>query len=111
MRDIIINSLNMEDILNKYNIKIGRKGTFLCPFHDDRHPSAKVYTKSFYCFSCNKGGDLIRFVQDYFNLSFKEAMQKINIDFNLRNFKRYKNKQRKNKADSSRKKQEKRRIY
>lgn len=30
-----------------------------------------------------KRGDLIQFVQYYFNLSFKEAMQKINIDFNL----------------------------
>lgn len=28
-------------------------------------------------------GDLIQFVQYYFNLNFKEAMQKINLDFNL----------------------------
>lgn len=28
-------------------------------------------------------GDLIQFVQYYFNLDFKEAMQKINLDFNL----------------------------
>lgn len=30
-----------------------------------------------------KDGDLIQFVQYYFNLDFKEAMQKINYDFNL----------------------------
>lgn len=30
-----------------------------------------------------KLGDLIQFVQYYFNLDFKEAMQKINLDFNL----------------------------
>ena len=30
-----------------------------------------------------KVGDIIQFVQDLFNLSFKEAMQKINEDFNL----------------------------
>jgi len=29
------------------------------------------------------GGDIIQFVQYLFNLSFKEAMQKINEDFNL----------------------------
>ena len=28
-------------------------------------------------------GDIIEFVEQYFNLSFKEAMQKINIDFGL----------------------------
>lgn len=34
------------------------------------------------------GGDLIQFVQDYFNLSFKDALRKINYDFNLNlNFK------------------------
>lgn len=30
-----------------------------------------------------KLGDLIQFVQYLFNLDFKEAMQKINLDFNL----------------------------
>lgn len=30
-----------------------------------------------------KLGDLIQFVQYYFNLDFKQAMQKINLDFNL----------------------------
>lgn len=34
-------------------------------------------------FGCNKTGDIIQFVQYLFNLSFKEAMQKINEDFNL----------------------------
>lgn len=29
------------------------------------------------------GADLIRFVQDYFDLSFKNAIKKINYDFNL----------------------------
>lgn len=83
MRDIIFSSLNMEDVLNKYGIEVKRNGMFSCPFHEDKRPSAKMYKDSFYCFSCNKAGDLIRFVEDYFNLSFKEAMQKINIDFNL----------------------------
>ena len=43
----------------------------------------KVYKKSFYCFSCNRTGDLIEFVKQYFNLNFQEAMEKINYDFNL----------------------------
>lgn len=29
------------------------------------------------------GGDLIQFVQDYFNIGFTEALKKINFDFNL----------------------------
>lgn len=83
MKDQILAYLNMNDILDKYDIK--HKGSqFCCPFHGiDKHPSAKAYEKSFYCFNCGKTGDLIQFVQYYFNLDFKEAMQKINQDFNL----------------------------
>lgn len=82
MKDEILQLLNMQDILTKYNIKT-RNDMYSCPFHKDRTPSAKAYEKSYYCFSCNNSGDLIQFVQTLFNLSFKEAMQKINEDFNL----------------------------
>lgn len=83
MKGQIINYLNMNDVLDEYDIK--RKGSqFCCPFHgNDKNPSAKAYEKSFYCFACGKTGDLIQFVQYLFNLDFKEAMQKINEDFNL----------------------------
>ncbi len=82
-KDIILNNINMIDILDKYNIK--RKGyMFHCCFHGkDKNASAKAYKNSYYCFACNCTGDLIDFVQRYFNLSFREAMEKINIDFNL----------------------------
>lgn len=49
----------------------------------DKRPSAKAYKNSFYCFTCNRSRDVIGFVEDFFNLSFKDAMQKINIDFGL----------------------------
>lgn len=83
MKDEILNTLTTKDILNKYGIKM-KKDMFSCPFHGkDKNPSAKAYDNSFYCFTCHKGGDIISFVEKYFNLSFKEAMQKINEDFNL----------------------------
>ena len=83
MKDEILNLLNMKDIVDKYGIETKRNMCH-CPFHKDKHPSMKIYEKSFYCFSCNSTGDLIEFVEQYFNLSFLEAMEKINIDFNLR---------------------------
>lgn len=72
----------MKDILQEYGIQTKRT-MFHCPFHKDENASAKAYDKTFYCFSCNKTGDLIQFVQYLFNISFKEAMQKINEDFRL----------------------------
>lgn len=82
MRDEILNLLNMEDVILHYNIK-KRKTMCNCPFHKDKNPSMKIYEKSFYCFSCNRGGDFIQFVQYLFQLDFKQAMKKINYDFGL----------------------------
>ena len=39
--------------------------------------------KVFTVLTVERLGDLIQFVQYYFNLDFKQAMQKINLDFNL----------------------------
>lgn len=72
----------MRDIADKYGYKI-KNNMIRCPFHNDKTASMKIYDKSFYCFGCNKTGDLIQFVEYLFNLNFKEAMQKINLDFNL----------------------------
>lgn len=82
MKDEILNILNAEQVFNKYGIKIKNKMCH-CPFHKDSSPSMKVYQNSFYCFSCNRTGDFIEFVKQYFNLNFQEAMEKINYDFNL----------------------------
>ena len=82
MKDEILNLLNMKDIVDKYGIETKRNMCH-CPFHKDKHPSMKIYEKSFYCFSCNSTRDLIEYIEKYFNLSLLEAMKKINIDFNL----------------------------
>lgn len=82
VKDLILSSVKMADILQRYGI-IARKNFFNCPFHNDKNASAKVYQNSFYCFGCGAKGDVISFVQQYYNLNFKEAMQKINIDFGL----------------------------
>lgn len=83
MRDYILELISMKDIIDKYGFYI-KHNMICCPFHNDKTASMKIYDKSFYCFGCNKTGDLIQFVEYLFNISFKEAMQKINIDFNLK---------------------------
>lgn len=50
-----------------------------CPFHDDEHPSFTVYrdTKSWYCFGCEKHGDVISFVKEIERTDFIRAIRKI----------------------------------
>ena len=75
----------MPDILHKYGIEMNNSGFSICPFHDEKTPSFKAYKgdKGFYCFGCGEHGDIISFVQKYFDLSFQKAMQKIDSDFGL----------------------------
>jgi DNA primase len=48
----------------------------LCPLHCDRKPSFLVDpSKSlFYCYGCGRGGDVIRFAQDYHQVPFLQAV-------------------------------------
>ena len=73
----------MIDIINVYGIP-HKNSKMSCPFHGiDKHPSAKIFETNFHCFTCLKHLDVIGFVEEYFNLPFKDAMEKINYDFNM----------------------------
>jgi DNA primase len=59
----------------------------LCPFHSDRH-AGSFYIHSdngaFRCFACDaKGGDIISFVQKKYEMSFREAIEKLKSDWRL----------------------------
>jgi DNA primase len=49
----------------------------LCPFHDDHNPSLIVdqQWQNYKCWSCNKYGDVITFVQEHERVSFAEALE------------------------------------
>ena len=53
-----------------------------CPFHDDKNPSMTV-DQRFHCFGCGADGDVIDFIAKLFNLSQKEAAEKLAQDFGL----------------------------
>ena len=49
----------------------------LCPFHSEKSPSFTVFpaTKSFYCFGCGAGGDVITFIKKAENLDYPSAVE------------------------------------
>lgn len=83
MKEKILQSIDMRMIAELYGLEINRSGFCKCPFHSEKTPSMKLYPKSFYCYGCGTGGDVIKFVQLYHNIGFREAMLKINDDFRL----------------------------
>ena len=63
--------------------KSGSNHWACCPFHEEKTPSFGVNTqKGFYhCFGCGVSGDAIRFLMDYDNLPFPEAIERL-AEFN-----------------------------
>lgn len=67
---------SMSDIVARYGFQPNRRGFIPCPFHPgDRQASLKIYERDFYCHACGAKGDVISFVEQMENISFKEAFQ------------------------------------
>ena len=76
-------SVSTREAAAFYGIKVRRNGMACCPFHDDKNPSMKLNEEYFYCFGCGATGDVIDFTAKLFDLSPKEAAEKLAQDFGL----------------------------
>lgn len=65
-----------------YGITVSRNGMAYCPFHRDKTPSIKL-DRRFHCFGCQADGDVITFTAQLFNLSPREAAEKLTTDFGV----------------------------
>ncbi|MBU1934632.1 DNA primase [Patescibacteria group bacterium] len=71
--------LAIEEVVGGYIQlkKAGRNLKGLCPFHNDSRPSFTVSPEKgiAYCFACNTGGDIFKFIQLIENVEFPEAVR------------------------------------
>ena len=76
----IRNSVDIVDVISSYLPLTARGKNYfgVCPFHDDHSPSMSVSKEKqiYTCFSCGATGNVIKFIQDYDNVSFIEAVKK-----------------------------------
>ena len=80
--------VDVVDVIGNY-IQLKKKGsnfTANCPFHSEKTPSFVVSpTKQIYhCFGCGASGDAIKFIMEYENLSYPEAIEKLASMYNFR---------------------------
>lgn len=78
---------NIVDVIGNY-VSLKKRGANyfgLCPFHGEKTPSFSVAPgkQIFYCFGCGKGGDVLKFLMEYENISFQEAVQKLASELNV----------------------------
>src|SRR5579884_1590507 len=70
----------VEEVVERYGIELRDSGCALlgrCPFHEDGgRPNLYVYrsTRSWYCYRCGIGGDVISFVERIEHVGFREAV-------------------------------------
>ena len=76
-------SVTVREAAQMYGIEVNRRGMACCPFHDDKNPSMKLNEDYFFCFGCGATGDVIDFTARLYNLSPKEAAEKLAQDFGL----------------------------
>lgn len=70
---------DIEDVIGHY-VHLKRAGSNvvgLCPFHNEKTPSFTVFpsSKSFYCFGCGVGGDVVTFIMKSENMDYPEAVE------------------------------------
>lgn len=75
----IRNNADIVDIISSYlplSIK-GKNYVAMCPFHDDHNPSLIVSREKqiFSCFTCQTSGNVFKFVMEYEQVSFPEAIK------------------------------------
>ena len=74
--------VDLAALVRAKGVKLKRNGKSffgLCPFHDDHNPSLSInpLTNLWQCFGCGTGGDVIRFVELFDQVDFKEAVKRL----------------------------------
>ncbi|MDO4869621.1 MAG: DNA primase [Bacillota bacterium] len=85
--DEIKSRCNIVDVIGRVVSlkKAGSNYKGLCPFHNEKTPSFVVSeTKQiFKCFGCGESGDVISFVEKYYNLDFKGAAEMLAREYGI----------------------------
>lgn len=79
-----LDALELASELTKLR-RTGQSYKGLCPFHDEKTPSFHVWPKKnrFKCFGCGKYGSGIDLYMHIHNLTFPEAVRKLELEMSL----------------------------
>ena len=85
--DEIKSRCNIVDVIGRV-VTLKRSGSNykgLCPFHNEKTPSFVVSeTKQiFTCFGCGAAGDVLEFVEKYYNLDFRGAVEMLAKEYGI----------------------------
>ncbi len=78
---LIKDTADIVEIIGE-NVNLKKNGVNfkgLCPFHSEKTPSFMVNPerRSFHCFGCGEGGDVLSFMMKFHRLSFHDALKEL----------------------------------
>lgn len=78
-------TVNITDLVARLGLKPNSSNFIYSIYKQEKTPSLKLYpeSNSFYCFSSDIGGDLVKFYEDYYNTSTKDAIKGISFLFGI----------------------------
>ena len=79
----LVKQISPAQAIEYYTHQQPKHGKYICPFHNDKHPSLTVKNGHWQCWSCNEHGDVISFVQKYHGIGFIDAVKRIADDFGI----------------------------
>ena len=77
---LIKQRINIVELINRFVPlkQVGSRFVAPCPFHEETKPSFSVNPDGyFYCFGCQKHGDIFDFWMEYHGVTFREAMNQL----------------------------------
>lgn len=80
----IKDTISARDVGEKIGLEI-RHGRCKCPLHNGNDFNCVLYSgnRGFYCHVCKSGGDVIKFAQEYYKMSFPDSIRWLNSAFGL----------------------------
>lgn len=79
--DVIRNKVSLLEFISKETVLTlkGREYSGCCPFHKEKSASFFVNENKgfYYCFGCGAKGNIFTFLTSYYNMSFRQALEKL----------------------------------
>lgn len=85
IKEQIKQRVTITQVVERYTDRKIVRGVCNCPLHTEKTASFSVNDAKgvYYCFGCGAGGDIFKFIMQYLNVTFKEAVAIIDRDFAL----------------------------
>ena len=73
----VLAATNLPAVIGEYVSLSVRAGADegLCPFHEEKRPSFKVFADHYHCFGCGAHGNAFEFLQQHVGLSFPDSVR------------------------------------